>query len=185
MSGSREGTLGDRYLAQVGREFRRLKTLAERAMAQVGDEEFFHLLGPDENSIAILVKHVAGNMRSRWTDFTSTDGEKPDRDRDSEFVVEKGDTRASLVERWESGWATLFSAIEPLEAEDLGHTITIRGEPHTAMEAIGRQLAHYAYHVGQVVFLARHLAGDRWRSLSIPRGESATFDQRPEKYLPS
>jgi hypothetical protein len=122
------------------------------------------------------MKHMSGNMRSRWTDFLTTDGEKPDRNRDSEFETEDSDTAASIRERWEDGWARVFAAVEALEPADLGRTITVRGEKHAVLQAITRQLTHYASHVGQIVFLAKHLAGDRWQTLSIPRGKSREFD---------
>jgi len=165
------------------REYRRLQEQAERAMAQVDDEAIFATLGAGDNSIAILVKHMAGNMRSRWTDFLTADGEKPDRDRDSEFVIEPGDTRETLMARWLRGWEALFEAISPLSAADLGRTVTIRSEPFTAIQAIQRQLSHYAAHVGQIVLLAKHHAGERWATLSIPRGRSRELNAQPSKYL--
>ena len=122
------------------------------------------------------MKHMAGNMRSRWTDFLTTDGEKPDRNRDSEFETEDSDTAASIRDRWEDGWSRVFAAIESLQPEDLLRTVTVRGEKHTVLQAITRQLTHYASHVGQIVFLAKHLTGDRWQTLSIPRGKSREFD---------
>jgi hypothetical protein len=151
--------------------FRSCKKLAEDAMAQVNDEQLFAPLDPESNSIAIIVKHMAGNMRSRWTDFLSTDGEKPDRDRDSEFVAPPT-TRNELVKLWEAGWNCVFAALEPLSDEDLGRRITIRGEAHSVMQAINRQVAHYAGHVGQIVLLAKHFQQGQWRSLSIPRRKS-------------
>jgi hypothetical protein len=165
------------------REFRRLKELAERAMAQIDDEAFFATLGEGDNSIAIVVKHLAGNMRSRWTDFLTADGEKLDRNRDSEFVLEPGDSRGTLLERWERGWEVLLEAIRPLTVADFDRIVTIRGEPFTVSQAIHRQLSHYAYHVGQIVMLAKHRAGERWATLSIPRGRSAEFNERPSKHL--
>jgi hypothetical protein len=157
--------------------FRYYKKLAERAMEQVTDEQLFALLDEEANSIAIIVKHMAGNMRSRWTDFLSTDGEKPDRDRDSEFVDAPA-TRKALMEVWEDGWSRLFGALEPLSDADLGRTIAIRGEAHSVMQAVNRQMAHYANHVGQIVMLAKHFAHDHWQSLSVPRNRSAEFTQR-------
>ena len=171
------------YREDVEREFRRLKSLAEKALAQVTDEELFRLQGPEENSIAIVVKHMAGNLRSRWTDFLTTDGEKPDRNRDGEFVIERGETRSSLMERWENGWRALFTAIGPLTDRDLEAKVRIRGEEHSVVQAIQRQISHYAYHVGQIVLLARHFAGPRWHTLSVPRGGSTTYNVRPESYL--
>jgi hypothetical protein len=157
--------------------FRYYKKLAERAMAQVNDEQLFAVLDGEANSIAIIVKHMAGNMRSRWTDFLTADGEKPTRNRDSEFV-EPPVTREALLSEWEHGWATMFGALEPLADADLARTITIRGEAHSVMQAINRQLAHYPYHVGQIVLLAKHFASDHWDSLSVPRNQSAEFNRR-------
>ncbi|HEX4310843.1 MAG TPA: DUF1572 domain-containing protein [Acidobacteriaceae bacterium] len=153
------------------------KKLAERAMEQVTDEQLFIALDGEANSIAIIVKHMTGNMRSRWTDFLTTDGEKPNRNRDSEFE-EPPATRAALLATWEAGWGCVFSALEPLTEADLGRTVTIRGEPHSVMQAINRQIAHYPHHVGQIVLLAKHFAGDRWNSLSVPRKGSADFNRR-------
>jgi len=153
-------------------EFRKMKRLADRAMAQTDDAGFFALLDDDANSIAHIVKHLAGNMRSRWTDFLTSDGEKPDRHRDTEFVLTDDDTRAALMDRWEAGWQRVFDAIAPLATDDLGREISIRGEPHTVLQAIGRQLTHYSGHVGQIITLARHFRAGDWESLSIPRGMS-------------
>jgi hypothetical protein len=164
------------FLEDALRQFRKHRALAETAIARVDDGRFFAALGPDENSVATLVKHLAGNLRSRWTDFLTTDGEKPDRRRDTEFEREPGDTRASLLERWADGWRRLFAAVEPLTEGDLAKTVTIRGEPHTVLEAVARQMTHYAYHCGQIVLLARHHAGKAWVSLSIPRGMSAAYE---------
>jgi len=157
--------------------FRYYKKLAERAMEQVTDEQLFAMLDEEANSIGIVVKHMAGNMRSRWTDFLTTDGEKPDRHRDTEFVDSPA-TRKALLDVWEDGWARMFRALEPLSDADLGRTVTIRGEAHSVMQAVNRQVAHYAHHVGQIVMLAKHFAGDRWQSLSVPRNRSAEFNQR-------
>ena len=157
-------------------QLRKYKRMGEKAMDQIGDEDFFWLLDDEANSIALVVKHMTGNMRSRWRDFLTTDGEKPDRGRDREFYLEDGDSRESLMQRWEDGWQLCFDAIEPLTAEDAGRTVTIRGEPHTVLEAVHRQLSHYAYHVGQIVMLAKHRAGAAWKSLSIPRGMSKQYD---------
>ena len=153
------------------------KTLAERAMEQVTDEQLFAALDQEANSIAIIVKHMAGNMRSRWTDFLITDGEKPDRDRDSEFV-DPPSTRTALLHVWEDGWARVFDALQPLTDADLGRTVTIRGEAHSVMQAINRQVAHYAQHVGQIVLLAKYLAQDKWQSLTIPRNRAAEFNRK-------
>jgi hypothetical protein len=163
------------FLEDAIRQFHGQKKLVERAIAQVSEEDLFRTLDPDSNSIAIVMKHIAGNQRSRWTDFLTSDGEKPDRHRDSEFEMETGATRKRLLELWEDGWRRVFAAVEPLTVEDLDRTITIRGEPHTVVRAINRQLTHYAYHAGQIVFLAKHFAGPAWRSLSIPKGESETW----------
>jgi hypothetical protein len=165
------------YLRDSVAVFRYYKTLAERAMAQVTDNQLFELLDPEANSIALLVKHMAGNMRSRWTDFLTTDGEKPDRNRDSEFMDPAAD-RQALLAMWEQGWACLFQALEPLTEADLARTITIRGEAHSVMQAINRQVAHYSYHCGQIVFLAKHLQSAGWKSLSVPRGHSADFNRK-------
>jgi len=157
--------------------FRYYKKLAERAMEQVTDEQLLAVLDGEANSIAIVVKHMAGNMRSRWTDFLTTDGEKLDRVRDSEFVDPPA-TRKALLDVWEGGWARMFGALERLSDSDLGRTVTIRGEAHSVMQAINRQVAHYAHHVGQIVLLAKHFAHDRWQSLSVPRNRSAEFNQK-------
>jgi len=164
------------FLEDAVLQLRKYKGLADGALAQVADADLFRSVDAESNSIAIVMKHVAGNMKSRWTDFLTTDGEKPDRDRDAEFEAETGDTRASVAARWEEGWRLLFSATEGLSPSDLSRTVAIRGEPHTVLQAIQRQLTHYAYHVGQNVFLARHFAGPRWRSLSIPKGRSKDFE---------
>lgn len=168
--------IGAHYLEDARLQLTKLKRQAERAMAQVGDEDFFRSPDAESNSIAIIVKHVAGNMRSRWTDFWTSDGEKPDRDRDSEFIVGPGETRPRILERWEDGWRRLFDALAALRPDDLEKTVRVRGEPHTVLEAINRQMTHYATHVGQIVYLAKHWAGPRWQTLSIPRGKSREFD---------
>ena len=157
--------------------FRYYQKLAEGAMAQVSDAQLFTTLDPEMNSVALIVKHLAGNMRSRWTDFLTSDGEKPDRNRDSEFV-EPPKTRAALMEMWEAGWECLFSALGSLSEADIGRTVKIRGEAHSVLQAINRQLAHYPYHVGQIVFLAKHLQSAKWKSLSVPKGQSPQFNQR-------
>ena len=150
-------------------QLRKLKAQADKAIAQVDDTQFFALLDPDANSIALIVKHVAGNMRSRWTDFLTSDGEKPDRHRDTEFEREAGDTRAAVMARWEAGWDLLLNTLSSLKPVDLGKTVTIRGEPHTVVQAINRQVSHYSAHVGQITLLAKHYAGSRWQTLSIPK----------------
>jgi len=158
--------------------FRYYKRLAERAIQQCPDEGLFSTLDAESNSIAIIVKHMAGNIRSRWTDFLTTDGEKPDRNRDSEFQEPPRD-RAELMAMWESGWKILFDALEPLSDADMARTITIRSEPHSVMQAINRQVAHYSYHIGQIVFLAKHfttkLSGN-WTAITVPRNTSAQFN---------
>lgn len=160
--------------------FHYYKKLGERAMAQCPEEALFVTLDAESNSIAILVKHMAGNMRSRWQDFLTTDGEKPDRNRDTEFENPPR-TRAELMEKWERGWKYVFDALEPLKEADLTRTVTIRKEPHSVMQAISRQLAHYAHHVGQILFLAKHLTftkTGKWESLSVPRGKSAEMNAK-------
>ena len=159
------------YLTDSLALFRQYKSLAERAIAQVSDEQLTQTLDPESNSIALIVKHIAGNMRSRWTNFLTTDGEKPDRDRDSEFEHPPA-TRGELLRLWESAWDCVFAAVEPLTEADLARTVTIRGEAHSVMQAINRQLLHYAMHIGQIVFLAKHFQSDRWNSLSIPKRRS-------------
>jgi hypothetical protein len=157
-------------------QLRKLKTQAEKAIAQVDDRTLFAVLDPESNSIAIIMKHMAGNMRSRWTDFLTTDGDKPDRNRDAEFESEAGDTRVTIMARWEEGWDRFARTISSLRPGDLDKTVTIRGERHTVVEAINRQMTHYAAHVGQIVLLAKHYAGSRWQTLSIPRGKSKQID---------
>lgn len=156
------------YLEDALATFRQYKALAERAMAQVTDEQLTATLDPESNSIALIVKHMAGNMRSRWVDFLTTDGEKPYRNRDSEFEQPPA-TREELMTLWETGWSSVFAALEPLTDLDLGRTITIRDEPHSVMQAIHRQIAHYATHVGQIVLLAKHYRQDQWQTLSVPK----------------
>ena len=165
------------YLEDSLAVFRQYKKLVERAIEQVSDDELFLVLDDEMNSIAIVMKHMAGNMRSRFRDFLTTDGEKPDRDRDSEFVSPPA-TRAELVKMWEDGWTYLFAALEPLSEEDLKRSVTIRGEAHSVMQAINRQLAHYSYHSGQIVFLAKHFRSTEWKSLTVPRGKSQQFNKR-------
>jgi len=170
--------LAAHYLEEVRRQFRGHKRLAEGAMAQLKDEELFITLDPESNSVAILAKHLAGNMRSRFTDFLTTDGEKPDRHRDQEFELTSATTRADVMRWWEEGWARVFSAIENLKSDDVMRQVTIRGEPHTVLQAINRQLAHYSGHVAQIVFLAKHIRSAEWKSLSIPRGKSEEVNRR-------
>ena len=165
------------YLEDSLTLFRYYKKLAERAMDQVTDEQLYATLDGEMNSIGTVVKHMAGNMRSRWTDFLTTDGEKPERNRDTEFVDPPA-TREALLQVWEDGWRHVFQALEPLSDSDLGRTVIIRGEAHSVMQAINRQVAHHAHHVGQVVMLAKHFAHDRWQSLSIPRDRSMEFNRK-------
>lgn len=164
------------YLEDAQATLAKYKTLADRALERISDEHFFATLDPESNSLAILVKHMSGNLLSRWTDLLTTDGEKPDRDRDAEFVIESADTRDALMRRWEHGWSRAISALGSLVAGDLERTIHIRGEPLPLVVAINRQLTHAAYHVGQIVLLAKRGAGEGWESLSIPRGESRRFN---------
>lgn len=157
------------YLDECLAQLRKLKAQAEKAIAQVDDAQFAAILDADANSIALIMKHVAGNMRSRWTNFLETDGEKADRDRDSEFETAPVDTRQGILARWEDGWSRTLGAISALTPGDLDRTVTIRGEPHTVLQAINRQLSHYSAHVGQIVLLAKHFAGSQWQTLSIPK----------------
>ena len=165
------------YLKDSIELFRYYKKLAERAMQQAPDEALFAALDKESNSIAIIVKHMAGNMRSRWMDFLTTDGEKPDRNRDTEFE-DAPKARAELMALWERGWKHLFDALAPLTEADLARKVTIRTEPHSVMQAINRQIAHYAHHVGQILYVAKHLTvakTGKWESLSVPRGKSGEF----------
>jgi uncharacterized protein DUF1572 len=174
--------LAAHYLDEAHRQMRGHKRLAEGAMAQLKDNELFMALDPEANSIAVIVKHMAGNMRSRFTDFLNTDGEKPDRHRDQEFELNPATTtRADLTKWWEDGWARLFAAIEALKPVDVMRKVTIRGEAHTVMQAINRQIAHYAYHTGQIVFMAKHIRSGKWRTLSIPRGKSEDYKMAAPK----
>lgn len=172
------------YLDETRRSFRGYKRLAEGAMSQLTDDDFFRLIDPDANSVAIIVKHLAGNMRSRFTDLLTSDGEKRDRHRDTEFEMNCGTTRSEVMSWWDTGWQIVFAAIDPLKGEDLGRTVTIRNEPHTVLQALHRQTAHYASHIGQIIFLAKHLKGSAWNSLSIPKGMSETFNKVPVAQRP-
>lgn len=171
-----DDSLATHYLADALQTFRDYKKLAEKAFQQVGDDEFFLAIDAESNSIAVIIKHMAGNMISRWTDFLTSDGEKPDRQRDMEFVITAGTTRDDMLAYWERGWACVFSAMEPLRAEDFDRKVLIRGEEHSIIEAVNRQLTHYAYHTGQIVFLAKHIRSAQWKSLSIPRNRSGEFN---------
>ncbi|HEU6450101.1 MAG TPA: DUF1572 family protein [Gemmatimonadaceae bacterium] len=170
--------LGSAFLTDVRKRFESMKTAVERAAAQVSDEQFFQPLEEDGNSIALLMKHMSGNLESRFTDFLASDGEKSTRDRDGEFVREAGDTRETIAAKWERGWSALWGALDSLSVRDLLKTVRIRGEPHTVVQALLRQVAHQSQHAGQVVILARHWAGEGWETLSIPRGKSKEFGAR-------
>ena len=169
-------SLGAHYLETCVAVLRGQKSLADRALAQLDDDQVRHAETPESNSIALVMKHLAGNMLSRWTDFLTTDGEKPWRDRDSEFIDDFPD-RASLEAHWERGWACVLEVLESLEPAHLLSTVAIRGATHTVVQAIERQVSHYGYHVGQIVHMARALAGERWQTLSIPRGGSADYNR--------
>ena len=165
------------YLSDSQSLLRHYKRLADGAIAQVTDEELQRALDEDGNSIAVIMKHLAGNMRSRWTDFLTTDGEKPDRDRDSEFEEPPG-TRAELLAMWENCWSILFDALGPLTEKDMAREVRIRGERHSVMQAISRQLAHYAYHIGQMIVIARAFRGAAWNNLSVPAKQSAAYNRK-------
>lgn len=167
------------YLADSIDLFRYYKRLGERAIEQCPDDALRTVLDAESNSIATIVKHIAGNMRSRWTDFLTTDGEKPDRRRDTEFETPP-QTRAGILAMWEQGWKYVFDALTPLTDADLARTVLIRTEPHSVMQAINRQMAHYSYHVGQITFLAKHFAAQsgKWTALTVPRNKSAEFTAR-------
>jgi len=167
--------LAARYLTDITRAFRMYKMLGEASIAQVSDHDLHTLVDPEANSIAIIVKHLAGNFRSRFTDFLTTDGEKPGRDRDHEFVLTERPSRAQIIEWWESGWTAALGTLEALTADDLERTVLIRGEAFAVLEALNRSVTHAAYHVGQIVLLAKHFAGPDWKSLSIPKGESKAY----------
>jgi len=172
-------SLGTTVLEDTLLTFRRQKELAERAFAQIDDDDFFRTIDAESNSIAIIAKHVGGNLRSRWTDFLATDGEKPDRDRDSEFVVGDDAPRAAIMETWDEGWAALFDTFATLRADDLTATVQIRGESMTAVAAMHRALAHISQHIGQIVMLAKHFRSSNWKTLSIPRGASSAWVHNP------
>ena len=165
------------YLQDSISLFRAYKKMGEGALDQVADEQLFTQLDPEMNSIAIIVKHMAGNMRSRWTDFLSSDGEKPGRNRDSEFEAPPK-TRAQVIQLWKEGWECVFAALEPLSDADMSRPVAIRGEAHSVTQAINRQIAHYAYHCGQIVFLAKHLRHSQWKSVSVRRGQSAEYNRQ-------
>ncbi|HEX5574573.1 MAG TPA: DUF1572 family protein [Gemmatimonadales bacterium] len=163
------------YLADMRSQFAKLRSTAERAMAQVGDDDFAKMFDEESNSIAITVKHISGNLRSRCTNFLTSDGEKPDRDRDDEFVLHPHETRTQLMHGWSAAWDLLVATVTVLTPDDLERTIYIRAEPHTVVQALNRNLAHLAYHVGQIVLLAKHWVGASWQTLTIARGQSRAF----------
>jgi hypothetical protein len=170
------------YLTDMRSQFVKLRSSAERAMAQVSDPDFARPLDQENNSIAITVKHIAGNLRSRCTDFLTSDGEKPDRDRDGEFVLEPSDTRPRLMAQWQAAWDLLDATVGALSAGDVERTVHIRAEPHTVTQALNRNLGHLAYHTGQIVLLAKHWVGSEWRTLTIARGQSRQFTAaKPEE----
>lgn len=178
--------IAETYIADMRARFGSVRSMAEGAFAQTSDDAFFRTLdGAEDNSIAIIVKHMAGNLRSRFTDFLASDGEKPDRDRDGEFEVREGDTRDEIMQQWNMGWVTLLGVLETLTPELLANTVTIRGEAHPVVSALDRQLSHHAYHVGQIVLLAKHFAGSAWKTLSIPRGGSNAFNAEMQTRAPS
>ena len=164
-------------LDEIRRQMRGHKRLAEGALAQLREQDFFVALDAESNSVAILIKHIAGNMRSRFQDFLTSDGEKPDRHRDQEFEVGGRPSREELMHWWEQGWGVVLGALDALKPEDLTRTVYIRQEPHTVVQALNRALAHYAFHIGQIVFLAKHLRSSEWKTLSVPRGKSEEFNR--------
>lgn len=164
-------------IEEIRRQMRGHKRQAEGAFAQLGDEDFFVTLDPESNSVAILIRHIAGNMRSRFTDFLTSDGEKPDRHRDREFEMADKPSREALMQAWEQGWSVVFQALDSLQPQHAMQTIYIRQEPHTVVQALNRALAHYAFHIGQIVFLAKHLRSSEWKTLSVPRGKSEEFNR--------
>jgi hypothetical protein len=168
--------LAAHYLEEAFRQMRGQKHLAEGAIAQLSDEELFRVVDPESNSVATIMKHMAGNMRSRFTDFLTTDGEKPTRHRDQEFIIDANTIRDDVMRNWEEGWNIVLSTVKSLKPEDVTKTVTIRGESHTVLQAINRQIAHYAHHSGQILFLAKHLRGAEWKTLSVPRGKSEEYN---------
>jgi hypothetical protein len=167
--------LATHYLEEIKRQFQGHKRMGEAALAQLDDTDFFVVIDPESNSVAALVKHIAGNARSRFTDFLTRDGEKPDRFRDQEFEISEKTTREEVMRWWEQAWSHVFSTLDALKPEDIQRTVTIRQEPHTVMQALNRALAHYAQHIGQLVFLAKHMRSSKWQMLSIPRGKSEDY----------
>ena len=173
----------ENYVELLLREFKRLKSLADGAISQCSDERFFAAPAPSDNSVAVIVKHMAGNLVSRWTDLLTSDGEKPGRNRDAEFEILPEDSRERLLDTWEQGWTVLFTSLSSLTEADMSRSIRIRGESLSVLQAVNRQLTHYSYHVGQIVYVAKHFCGASWKTLSIPRGGSAEFNQRPANYV--
>jgi len=171
-------SLATHYLEDSIASLRAYKKMAEKALGQLRDDEFFITLDEEGNSVAAIMKHMAGNMFSRWTDFLTTDGEKPDRNRDMEFVIEPDANKDALLDYWQRGWHCVFEALEPLRGQDLDKKVLIRGEEHTVIQAINRQLMHYSSHIGQIIFLAKHFRAAEWQSLSIPRNRSAEFNEK-------
>jgi Protein of unknown function (DUF1572) len=172
--------IGAAYLDEAFRSLRGHKRLAEDAFAQIDDEQFFRIIDPEANSVAILVKHMAGNMRSRFTDLLTSDGEKPGRNRDQEFIIDPGTTRAELMRYWEESWSLTLDTVRSLKPDDLLKMVSTRGQPNNVLQAVHRATAHYAYHVGQILFLAKHLKSAGWKSLSIPRAQSkAGAEKKP------
>ena len=176
-------TLGAHFLEDALRTFRDYQKLAEGAFAQIDDADLFRTIDQESNSIAVNMKHMAGNMISRWTDFLTTDGEKPERNRDLEFVMLPETSKADILAYWDRGWKCVFDAVEPLTPEDLLRTVRIRGEDHTVIQAINRQIAHYAYHVGQIVYLAKHFKSSDWQTLSVPKNKSVEFNKYLEERI--
>ncbi|HYX30826.1 MAG TPA: DUF1572 family protein [Pyrinomonadaceae bacterium] len=176
-------SIGAHFLEDALKSFRDYKKLAEHAFDQIDEADLFRTIDEESNSVAVNMKHMAGNMLSRWTDFLTSDGEKPNRNRDMEFVMLPDTTKADMISYWDKGWQCTFDAIEPLRAEDLMRTITIRGQDHTVVQAINRQIAHYAYHVGQIVFLAKHFKASAWQTLSVPKNRSAEFNKYLEEKI--
>jgi len=177
-----DANVGAAYLTDLVRQYKMYKAYVDQALPRVSDADLHTELDANSNSIAVIVKHVAGNLRSRFLEFLTTDGEKPDRKRDTEFEMPVRASREEILKWWDEGWTILFGSVEGLTPEDLGRRITIRGEEYLVIEALSRSIAHTASHVGQIVYLARHFAGDSWTSLTIPRGGSAgvkgTFKQK-------
>jgi hypothetical protein len=181
----REASFTQHYLDDTRSSFRAYKKLADKALAQLKDEEYFIMLDEEANSVGVIMKHMAGNMLSRWTDFLTTDGEKPERNRDMEFVIGPQTSKDELLAFWERGWNCLHEALAQLQPADFDKQVMIRGEAHTIVQAINRQMTHYAYHIGQIVFLAKHFRSSAWQSLSIPRNRSAGFNEYLKEKLES